>query len=216
MTGIPFIEKPLYGRQEGEVIIIGGRPCIGKTMMALNIARNASVDYNVPTAYFSLELPTKILTDMLMAVDAPIPDLDSIPLYFNDTPCLKPEEFIEHAKELINKHKVKLFVVDYLQLMYVDSKVYPTGYHYKGVEENLRSLKIFAKENNVAVIVISLMGRAFILKNIPPGLSDLEMYCPSAWDYADKIILLDWPNKIYEISRQRPSGFARNDRESGA
>ncbi len=139
-SGFPSIDKITNGWQASDLIILAARPSVGKTAFALNIARNAAVDSQMPVAFFSLEMPAIQLAKRLMTTESGLPAdkikggvklepreweqleyrlkaLSKAPLYVDDTPSLPIMEFRTKVKRLVKSKGVRLVIVDYLQLM---------------------------------------------------------------------------------------------------
>lgn len=212
-SGFPLLDRFTHGWQEGELVLIGGRPAIGKTTLALSMARNAAVDFGVPTAYFSLEMSSVQLTKRLIVSESSVPvdkvngtskvygedwqrmeralsGLSEAPLYIDDTSALSTMEFDMRVKDLVENHGVRLVFVDYLHLMDRD--------HSKSSEEEddriIRDLKKTAQSTGTTIIAISYVKRPTRRNYVRPVLSDLLFYCPSAAEYADRILLLNRPS----------------------
>ena len=183
LTGIPSgfhkLDKKNSGWQPSDLVIIAGRPGMGKTSFALSLAKNAAVDFNVPTAFFSLEMNNVQLVNRLISnvceidgnhilngdlsdmewkrLDSNITKLQGAPLYLDDTPQLSVFELRTKARRLVREKGVKLIMIDYLQLMNA------SGMRYNNRQEEVstisRSLKALAKELNVPVLALSQLSR---------------------------------------------------------
>jgi replicative DNA helicase len=139
-SGFPSVDKITLGWQASDLIILAARPSVGKTAFVLNLARNAAVDFNMPVAIFSLEMPSIQLAKRMMVsetrlsadkikggvkmemhewvqLEEQIKRLSKAPLYIDDTPSLPVMEFRSKVKKLVKQKGVRLVVVDYLQLM---------------------------------------------------------------------------------------------------
>lgn len=215
-SGFSSLDIHTMGWQAGELAIIGARPAVGNTTFALTLARNAAVDYNIPTAYFSLEKSTVEIASQLIASESllpwnklrgktPMDDKDwsamekslrlisKSPLYIDDTPGLTIEEFISRVKELSEKHGVKLVFVDYLHLMMESDTVNPNLSPEDRNDMVVRSLKQAARLTGTAIIALSYVRRPTRKGYVRPTLPDLFLYSPAAAEYADRIILLNRP-----------------------
>ena len=181
-SGFASLDRLTNGWQPGDLIVLAGRPSVGKTAFALSLARNAAVDYGTPVAYFSLELSAFSLTKRLLMSD-PGTTFEDSPLYIDDTPCLSMEEIIGKTKDLTANHYVKLVIIDYIHLLEDWNSREPD-------ERILIQLKEAAVKYNVAVIALSYVLRPIRKNYSGPILSDLDACCPRVVDYADKIILL--------------------------
>lgn len=124
-------------------------------------------------------------------MESSLSKLSKAPLYIDDTCALTPEEFMKKVKELIVQHGVRLIIVDYIHLM---SHVEQAESLREKDDEVLLCLKEAAMVYGVSVIAISFIKRPTRKNYSRPILTDLDAYCPSAVDYADKIILLHRPS----------------------
>lgn len=178
-TGFNEFDKLTAGLQPGDLIIIAGRPSMGKTALAVNIAENAAIGAKVPTAIFSMEMPAQQLAFRMISslgrVDQShlrtgnFPDEDwsrinmavqlmsEAPIFIDDTPSLAPGEIRARARRLHREHGLGLIVVDYLQLMQV-----PGSNENRATEisEISRGLKALAKELECPVIALSQLNRS--------------------------------------------------------
>ena len=220
-SGFPSLDRLTRGWSAGDLVVIGGRPGMGTTALALGMARNAAVDFGVPTAFFSLDSTVLEMTDRLIVSESGIPmeklygelamqDVDwqrmeaslkrlaEAPLYLDDTPPgLPPEyritEFQSKAEPLAKDRKVKLFVIDNLQATIPDWTGWEPDCLAHECRKTLHFLKRTAESLGVAIIVLTSLGRP-VEKGIPwSTLRDLDVYCPDSVDFADKIILLHRP-----------------------
>ncbi len=197
-SGFPSLDKITQGWQASDLIILAARPSVGKTAFVLNLARNAAVDFNMPVAFFSLEMPSIQLAKRMMVSETrlnadkfrggePIRDweweqldiqlkrLVKAPMYIDDTPSLPVMEFRSKVKKLVKQKGVRLIVVDYLQLMQGPSEL--RGMREQEVAAISRTLKATAKEMNVPIIALSQLSRQSENRqgsNRRPQLSDLR------------------------------------------
>lgn len=197
-SGFPSLDKITLGWQSSDLIILAARPSVGKTAFVLNLARNAAVDYNMPVAFFSLEMPAIQLAKRMMVsetrlsadkikggvklqpweweqLDIQLKRLSAAPLYIDDTPSLPVMEFRSKVKKLVKQKGVRLVVVDYLQLMQGPSEL--RGMREQEVAAISRTLKATAKEMNVPIIALSQLSRQSenrVGSNRRPQLSDLR------------------------------------------
>lgn len=198
ITGIPSgyteFDKLTAGLQAGDLIIVAGRPSMGKTALAVNIAENAAIGTKVPTAIFSMEMPSQQLAFRMISslgrVDqshlrtGQFPDEDwsrintavqlmsDAPLFIDDTPGLSPTEIRARARRLQREHGLGLIVVDYLQLMQV-----PGNKENRATEisEISRNLKALAKELALPIIALSQLNRSVEQRTDKrPVMSDLR------------------------------------------
>lgn len=193
-TGYKEFDKLTAGLQKGDLIIIAGRPSMGKTTLAVNIAENAAIGGKVPTAIFSMEMPSEQLAFRMISslgrVDQShlrtgrFPDEDwsrintavqlmaDAPIFIDDTAALSPTEIRARARRLKRERGLGLIVLDYLQLMQV-----PGSNENRATEisEISRSLKALAKELEVPIIALSQLNRSVEQRqDKKPVMSDLR------------------------------------------
>ena len=182
------------GLQPSDLIIVAGRPSMGKTTLAVNFAENAAIKNQVPVAIFSMEMPGehlalrmmsslghidqhKIRTGKLDDDDWPrltsaVSLLDSAPIFIDDTPALTPIELRARARRLKREHDLGLIVIDYLQLMQVNNTRENRATE---ISEISRNLKALAKELAVPVIALSQLNRSLESRtDRRPVMSDLR------------------------------------------
>ena len=194
---------------------------MGKTALALAMARNAAVDFGVPTAYCTLESSTLELTDRLIVaetgltmkqlegretmnaedwlqMETSLAKLAKAPLYIDDTPSKAPRdyrlgEFQAQADELVNEKKVELVFVDNLQDICPGWARYTPECLAEECRKNLRFLKEMTLDYGITIIVLTWIERPERWSGPCPTIFNLGDYCPCAEEYADKIILLERP-----------------------
>jgi replicative DNA helicase len=198
ITGIPSgyneFDKMTAGLQAGELIVIAGRPSMGKTTLAVNIAENAAIGARVPTAIFSMEMPSQQLAFRMISslgrvdqthlrtgrfpdedwsrINTAVQLMSEAPIFIDDTPGLSPTEIRARSRRLQREHGLGLIVVDYLQLMAV-----PGSKENRATEisEISRSLKALAKELSLPVIALSQLNRSVEQRTDKrPVMSDLR------------------------------------------
>ena len=195
-TGFLDFDKKTAGLQPGDLILIGARPSMGKTVFLLNIAQHAAVNRGVPTAFFSLEMSKEQLGNRLLSaqsgVDAQrlrtgalmdedwdrlsmsISPLSKAPLFIDDTPGISVSEMRAKCRRLKIEKNLGLVVVDYLQLMSASAQSRPESRQLE-ISEISRSLKGLAKELSVPMLVAAQLSRAVeSRKDHRPLLSDLR------------------------------------------
>ncbi|MBR4772507.1 MAG: replicative DNA helicase [Bacteroidales bacterium] len=202
LSGVPSgyanIDKITYGWQPSDLIILAARPSVGKTAFVLTMARNMAVDYNVPVAFFSLEMSQTQLVKRLLVSETGIPsdkiwgakkfndpqDWDTLnerigklsraPLWIDDTPSLSIYEFRSKARRLVQTQNVKMIIIDYLQLM--TGPVELRGMREQEVSAISRALKSIAKDLNVPILALSQLNRSVETRggSKRPQLSDLR------------------------------------------
>jgi replicative DNA helicase len=218
-SGFPSLDRVTRGWQPSDLIILAARPSVGKTAFALNLARNAAVDRNMPVAVFSLEMSALQLVMRLMTTESgfsadklkggsPIqpyewPELEQriaalskAPLYIDDTPSLPLMEFRTKVKRLVKSKGVRLVIVDYLQLMQGPAEL--RGLREQEVAAISRTLKATAKELNIPIIALSQLSRNAVQRTGgtgKPQLSDLRESGSIEQD-ADMVIFIHRPDYV--------------------
>lgn len=193
-TGFKDFDKLTAGLQPSDLIIIAGRPAMGKTTLAMNIAEHAAIKHAVPVAIFSMEMSslqlvmrlfsslgqidqTRLRTGSLDDLDWPkltsaMNLLHRSRIFIDETPSLSPSELRARARRLKRKHDIGLIVVDYIQLMSVPGTKENRATE---VAEISRSLKAIAKELCVPVVAVSQLNRALEQRpNKRPIMADLR------------------------------------------
>ena len=194
-TGFTDFDGQTSGLQKGDLIIVAGRPSMGKTTFSMNIAENAAIDTGKPVAVFSMEMPGdslvmrmlssigridqhKIRTGKLADEDWPklthaVGILAEAPIYIDDSPALSPNELRAKARRLVREvGDLGLIVIDYLQLMQVHGS---SENRTAQISEISRALKTLAKELNCPVIALSQLNRSLEQRpNKRPVMSDLR------------------------------------------
>ena len=192
-TGFKDLDKLTSGMQPSDLIIIAGRPSMGKTSFALNIAENTAIDNANPVAVFSLEMSKEQLVQRMLASRAKV-DLHKLrsgylkdddwgrlttavgalydaPIFIDDTPAQSVLEMRAKARRWKNDLGLKLIIIDYLQLM----RGRRTDSREQEISEISRSLKAMAKELHIPVIALSQLSRmAERREGSRPMLSDLR------------------------------------------
>jgi len=213
MTGVPTgftdLDRLLNGLHPGQLIIVAGRPGLGKSTAAMDFARTASVRHNFASAIFSLEMSKVEIVMRLLSAEARVPlhvlrsgqlsdddwtklarrmgEISEAPLYVDDTPNMTLMEIRAKARRLRQRHDLKLIVVDYLQLMTSPKRVESRQ---QEVAELSRGLKLLAKEVECPVVAVSQLNRGPEQRTDKrPQLSDLRESGSIEQD-ADVVILL--------------------------
>jgi len=226
ITGVPSgftdLDKLTAGFQPSDLIIIAGRPSMGKTAFALNIAQHAAVVNDVPTAIFSLEMSKeqlalrmlcseamvdahKVRTGFLSRKDWPrligaAGSLSKAPLFIDDTPALSVLEMRAKARRLKSDQGIGLIIVDYLQLMQGRSG---SERREQEISEISRSLKAMAKELNVPVIALSQLNRKVEDRpNKRPQMSDLRE--SGAIEQDADVIAFIYRDEVYNRDENNP------------
>jgi len=214
VTGVPtgYIDFDLKtaGLQPADLIIIAGRPSMGKSAFALGMAEYAGVVEKVPTAIFSLEMSKEQLVQRMLCSHARVDahkvrtgylstsdwprltaaagKLSEAPIFIDDTPAISVMELRARARRLKSHHDIKLIILDYMQLMRGSAMNMES--RQQEISEISRSLKALARELNVPVIAISQLSRAVESRNDHrPQLSDLRESGAIEQD-ADVVVLI--------------------------
>jgi replicative DNA helicase len=193
-TGFSAMDDMTAGLQRGELIVIAGRPSMGKTTLAVNIAENAAIGHQIPTAIFSMEMSAEQLTFRMIGsigrvnqaglrrgklndgdwsrIDSAVSMMSKAPIFIDDSAGLSPTEVRARARRLKREHNLGLIVVDYLQLMQVSGTVENRATE---ISEISRSLKALAKELDLPVIALSQLNRGVEQRvDKKPVMSDLR------------------------------------------
>ena len=194
-TGYPDLDKMTSGLQKGDLIIVAGRPSMGKTTFSMNIAEYAAVSTKSPVAVFSMEMPAEQLTMRMLSsmgrvdqgrlrtgkltdddwprIAQAVKMFSEVPMFIDDSAALSPTEVRARARRLAREHgQLGLIVLDYLQLMQGSGK---SDNRAAEISEISRSLKALAKELEVPVIVLSQLNRSLEQRpNKRPVMSDLR------------------------------------------
>lgn len=220
-SGFTDLDSYTMGWQKGNLIILGARPSVGKTAFALNLARNAAVEFGHGVAFFSLEMTNVELTDRLIAsesgisadklkgkvkmlpeewavLEKSISRLVKAPLYIDETPGITLAEFVAKSKRLVREKGVEIIFVDYLQLMH-SGKPQQGGFSkVQEVTEISNTLKTTAKDLKVPIIALAQLNRNLMTRagsNGKPVLSDLKDSGSIEQD-ADMVIFIHRPGML--------------------
>ena len=224
-SGIHELDHLTTGFQDGDLVIIAGRPGMGKTSLALNMMRNAAIDYSKKIGFFSLEMANNQLAMRLLCAEARVDSnlvrrgnlpksqyknlslavgpLSNADIYLDDTPALSILELRAKARRLKNKVDMDMIIVDYLQLMQGPRGVESRQQEIATIS---RSMKALAKELNIPIVALSQLSRAVEQrtgKHKRPQLSDLRESGAIEQD-ADVVIFL-----------YRPWLYTRDDDDEG-
>jgi len=195
-TGFDYLDKILSGLQKSDLIILAARPSLGKTSLALDIARHAATKEKIPVGIFSLEMSKEQLVDRFISaesyvdlwrlhtgqlkkdegdferINVALASLAGAPIYINDSSAINIMEMRAMARRLRAEHKdLGLIIVDYLQLMQARTK---SDNMVQQITEISRSLKGLAKELNIPILALSQLSRAIEQRGGRPKLSDLR------------------------------------------
>ena len=194
-TGFVDLDKMTTGLHEGEMIVIAARPSMGKTSLAMNIAESVAIDQKLPVGVFSLEMSSESLVLRMLCSRARVnlrniregffserdfPKITSAagklaasPLYIDDTAGLSILQLRAKARRMWQQYGVKLFVIDYLQLLHSTAR--RAENRQQEIADISNGVKSLAKELNVPVIVLAQLNREIEKeKNRKPRMSDLR------------------------------------------
>ena len=222
-TGFGQLDNLTSGLQNSDLIILAARPSMGKTALALNIARNAAVEAGVPVAVFSLEMSKEQLSLRLLCSEARIDSsrlrsgffsmedwqrltdaagvLSAAPIFIDDSASLTAMEVRAKARRLKMDKNIGLIVIDYLQLMQGRA-----GAERRDLEisEISRSLKALAKEINLPVIALSQLNRMLEQRNDRrPRLSDLRE--SGALEQDADVVAFIYRDEVYNKEENNPN-----------
>lgn len=215
-TGYYELDMMTSGLQASDLVIVAGRPSMGKTAFAVNIAQNAAVKEGLPVAVFSMEMPSeqlamrmlsslgridqhKLRTGKLGDDDWPrlthaVGILSEVSMFIDDTPALSPGDLRARCRRLSREHGLGLVVVDYLQLMQVHGS---NENRATEISEISRSLKALAKELSVPVVALSQLNRSLEQRQDKrPVMSDLRE--SGAIEQDADIIMFIYRDEVYD------------------
>lgn len=201
-TGLDDLDRLLGGLHPSDLLILAGRPSMGKTALATNIAFNAALaqvekQEGATVAFFSLEMSSEQLATRILAQESGVSSdkirrgelketdfpkfveasrrLSTLPLYIDDTPALSVSALRTRARRLKRQHDLGLIVIDYLQLLHSAGGGKSSENRVQEISEITRALKALAKELHVPVIALSQLSRAVEQRDDKrPQLSDLR------------------------------------------
>src|SRR5262245_13443677 len=220
-TGYGALDHLTGGLQRGDLVVIAGRPSMGKTTLAVNIAENAALGHKIASAIFSMEMSAEQVTLRMISslgridqsslrtgrlaeedwprIDTAMTQLSQAPIFIDETPSLTPTELRARARRLKREHNLGLIVVDYLQLVQV-----PGTKENRATEicEISRGLKALARELNVPVVALSQLNRSVEQRvEKKPVMSDLRE--SGAIEQDSDVILLIYREEVYESATPR-------------
>ncbi|RKX77322.1 MAG: replicative DNA helicase [Spirochaetes bacterium] len=190
-TGFSDLDHYTSGFQKSEFVVIGARPAVGKTALALSMASNMSIRNQIPVGFFTLEMADMALIQRLIASEARISSdqlrtgflspanfhdltdaagrIYEAPLYIDDTPNMKLLDLRAQARRMKSHHKIKIIFIDYITLIQSENKDLP---RHEQIAEISRSLKALARELDIPVVALSQVRRETEGKR--PSLADLR------------------------------------------
>jgi replicative DNA helicase len=226
VTGVPMgfghLDNLTSGLQNSDLIILAARPSMGKTALALNIARNAAVDANIPVAVFSLEMSKEQLSLRMLCAEARLDSsrlrggffsmddwhrltdaagvLSESPIYIDDSPTLTAMEIRAKARRLKMDKNIGLVIIDYLQLMKAHGSSERRDLE---ISEISRSLKALAKELGIPVLALSQLNRMLEQRNDKrPKLSDLRE--SGALEQDADVVAFIYRDEVYNQDENNP------------
>ena len=194
-TGFSDLDRMTSGLQPADLVVVAGRPSMGKTTLAMNIAENVAINSGKPVAVFSLEMPGESLAMRMMSslgridqhrirsgsleddewprLTSAVSILAEAKMYIDDTPAMTPTEVRARARRLMREHsELGMIMIDYLQLMQAPGMAENRTNEISAIS---RSLKALAKELNVPVVALSQLNRSLEQRtNKRPIMSDLR------------------------------------------
>ena len=222
-TGFADLDDLTNGLHAGQMIIVAARPAMGKSTLALDLCRAASIHNNMTSCFFSLEMTRSEITMRLLSAEARVPlnhirngqmndddwsrlarkmaEVSSAPMFIDDSPNMTMMEIRAKARRLKQRHDLRLIVIDYMQLMTSGRKVESRQLE---VSEFSRQIKLLAKELEVPIIALSQLNRGPEQRGDKrPMMSDLRESGSLEQD-ADMVILLHRED-IYEKESPAPA-----------
>ncbi len=223
-TGYKKLDEMTAGLQRSDLLILAGRPSMGKTAFALNLARNAAIDFGIPVGMFSLEMSSDALVMRLLCTEAKVNQmavrtgkltkdemgrltqhvakLMNAPIYIDDSPSLNVLELRAKARRLKAEKNVELLIIDYLQLM--------EGTKGENRQQEIthisRSIKGIAKELDIPVLALSQLSRQVETrdKSKKPQLSDLRE--SGAIEQDADVVMFVYRPEYYNITEFEDNG----------
>ncbi|MFP4226134.1 MAG: replicative DNA helicase [Desulfobacterales bacterium] len=222
-TGYRKIDTLTSGFQRSDLIILAARPGMGKTALALNLARNAAVDGETPVAFFSLEMSKEQLSMRLLCAEARLDStrlrdgffsddewlklihgadtLSSASIFIDDSPELTPIEIKTKGRRLKREKNIGLIIIDYMQLMKPGSSKERRELE---ISEMSRSLKGLAKELDIPIIALSQLNRRLEDRHDKrPQLSDLRE--SGALEQDADLVMFIYRDEIYNKEETNPN-----------
>ena len=222
-TGYTKLDELTAGFQKSDLIIIAGRPGMGKTALALNIAKNAAVDANIPVAIFSLEMSKEQLSLRMLSSEARIDSsrlrrgfisqndwikitdaagaLSQAPIFIDDSPNITSLEIRAKSRRLKMENDVGLIIVDYIQLMKGRVSAERRDLEISEISQSLKSL---AKELNIPVVALSQLNRKLEERSDKrPQLADLRE--SGALEQDADVVAFIYRDELYNKDENNPN-----------
>jgi replicative DNA helicase len=217
-TGFTKLDRATSGFKPGQLITLAGRPAMGKTSFALNVALNAAITHGVPTVVFSLEMSESELMERMLSSEARIDSaglrigkladyemkrlveaaglISEAPIFVNDSAGMTPAEMRGHIRRLQQEYDIGLVVVDYLQLMSLGDNRF-TGNRVAEVSKISRDLKVLARDLEVPILALSQLNRAVENRDDKrPQLADLRE--SGSIEQDSDIVMFIYRPEVYE------------------
>ena len=224
-TGIPSgyeaLDKLTSGFQKTEFTVIGARPGMGKTTIALNMAAHMAIEQKIPTAFFSLEMSDRSLLLRLISSEALIDSnkfrngflnkkdfanmfiaadrINPAPLFFVDMPHITILDIQTMARMLRTQQKVEIIFIDYIGLI---SSENPRQARYEFISDVSRSLKGLARELDIPVVALSQLGRELEKEKRTPNLADIRESGSIEQD-ADMVMFIDRDRELDKTQEEQ-------------
>lgn len=222
-TGVPRLDKLIHGLRAGQLVVVAARPSIGKTTMALMLARAVAIRQRIPTLMFSLEMNRDEVFDRVLAAEARVP-LDNLieanlddpqwtrvarsltavqgaPLLIDDSPNVGLPYIRSTTRRVMRRQKVGMIVIDYLGLLDIPAS---RSSRQEAVAEATRGVKLLAKAHSIPVVLIAQLNRNVeqrAEKDKKPQLSDLRE-SGAIENHADVVMLLH-REEVYKPNTSR-------------
>ncbi|MEK6692029.1 MAG: replicative DNA helicase [Nitrospirota bacterium] len=228
ITGIPTgfvdLDEKTSGLQPGDLIVVAGRPSMGKTALCLNVAQHVGIERGEPVAMFSLEMSSKQLVLRMLCSEAEVDShklrsgylgeadwpklttaagrLTEAPIFIDDSPVITAFEMRAKARRLKAEHGLSLIIVDYLQLMRGRGRFERREQEISDISRNLKAL---AKELSVPVMVLSQLNRSVEQRN-PPKPQPADLRESGAIEQDADVILLLYRDELYYPDKEDNKG----------
>ena len=222
-TGFTDLDHLTSGLQASDLIILAARPSMGKTAFALNIARNAAIEANIPVAIFSLEMSKEQLSMRMLCAEARVDShrlrggflsnedwhnlthaasvLSEAPIYIDDSPDISALDIRAKARRLKMEKSLGLVIIDYLQLMKARSQSERRDLEISDIS---RALKSLAKELSLPVVALSQLNRKLEERNDKrPKLSDLRE--SGALEQDADLVTFIYRDEVYNRDENNPN-----------
>jgi replicative DNA helicase len=217
-TGYYKLDEMTSGFQKGDFVVVAGRPSMGKTALALNIAAYAAIENNVPVGIFSLEMSGEALVQRLLCSEAKVSlrnlrhgmlrdvdwvnlataagNLDKAPIYIDDSATMSIYELKAKARRLKAESDIGMLIVDYMQLL-TGPQTFRSTSRTQEISEISRAVKGLAKELNIPLLIVSQLSRMpEQRKDRRPLLSDLRE--SGAIEQDADVVLFIYREEVYD------------------